>query len=149
MGGAWHYCGRQAVVHLIETSKKFKTEEAQIEHFAFRSNGTVKAFQKKMRDTDTPYKVQPLTEINMIQVNVFDPDGNKIEIQFAASEADLEAFGGSPAARRRMRRCRRRDAPPPGRALVRVRRCFGSPQLQAASLCGSPVAQCAKGRSLV
>jgi hypothetical protein len=40
----------------------------------------------------------------MIQVNVFDPDGNKIEIQFAASEADMEPFNGSPAARRRVRK---------------------------------------------
>jgi catechol 2,3-dioxygenase-like lactoylglutathione lyase family enzyme len=101
MGGAWHYCGKQAVVHLVESSKKLKTEEAQLEHFALRSGGTVKAFQKKMRETDTPYTVVPLTEINMIQVNVFDPDGNKIEIQFAASEADTEAFAGSAAARRR------------------------------------------------
>ena len=104
MGGAWHYCGKQAVVHLVETTKKFKTEEAQIEHFAFRSNGSIKSFQKKMRETDTPYKVGPITEINLIQVNVFDPDGNKIEVQFAASEADMEAFGGSAAARRRMRK---------------------------------------------
>ena len=104
MGGAWHYCGKQAVVHLVESTTKFKTEEVQIEHFAFRSSGTIKSFQKKMRDTDTPYKVGPLTEINMIQVNVFDPDGNKIEVQFAASEADTEAFGGSAAARRRMRK---------------------------------------------
>ena len=57
MGGAWHYCGKQAVVHLVEAAKKFKTEEAQIEHFAFRSNGSIKSFQKKMREADTPYKV--------------------------------------------------------------------------------------------
>ena len=104
IGGAWHYCGKQAVVHLVEATKKFKTEEAQIEHFAFRSSGSIKSFQKKMRDTDTPYNVGPLTEINLIQVNVFDPDGNKIEVQFAASEADTETFAGSVAARRRMRK---------------------------------------------
>ncbi len=104
IGGAWHYCGKQAVVHLVECSKKIKTEEAQIEHFALRSNGSIRSFQKKMRETDTPYQVSPLTEINMIQVNVFDPDGNKIEVQFAAGAADREAFGGSAAARRRMRK---------------------------------------------
>lgn len=104
MGGAWHYCGKQPVVHLVEASKKFKTEEAQIEHFALRSNGTIKAFQKKMRDADTPYEVRPLTEINMVQVNVFDPDGNKIEVQFAASKADTEGFEGSASARRRLRK---------------------------------------------
>jgi len=104
IGGAWHYCGRQAVVHLVESKKKIKTEEAQIEHFALRSNGSIKSFQKKMRETDTPYKVVALTEINMTQVNVFDPDGNKIEVQFAAAKADKEPFGGSAAARRRMRK---------------------------------------------
>ena len=104
IGGAWHYCGKQAVVHLVEAKKKFKTEEAQIEHFAFRSSGSVKSFQKKMRDTDTPHSVVPLTGINMAQVNVFDPDGNKIEVQFAASEADAVTFGGSATARRRMRK---------------------------------------------
>ena len=112
-GGAWHYCGKQAVVHLVETSKTFKAEEAHIEHFAFRSSGALKTFQKKMRDTDTPYKVGPLTEINMIQVNVFDPDGNKVEVQFAASEADTEAFGGSAAARRRVRKGESRNVTRP------------------------------------
>jgi catechol 2,3-dioxygenase-like lactoylglutathione lyase family enzyme len=103
-GGAWHYCGKNAVVHIVESSKKLKTSETQLEHFAFRSNGTVKAFQKKMRETDTPYNVVPLTEINMIQVNVFDPDGNKIEVQFAASEADMEPFYGSAKSKRRMKK---------------------------------------------
>ena len=41
IGDAWHYCGKQAVVHLVESTKKFKTEEAQIEHFAFRSSGSI------------------------------------------------------------------------------------------------------------
>ena len=103
-GGAWHYCGRNAVVHIVESARKLKTAEAQVEHFAFRSNGTVKAFQKKMRETDTPYDLVPLTEINMIQVNVYDPDGNKIEVQFAASEADMEPFGGSAKAKRRKKK---------------------------------------------
>jgi hypothetical protein len=69
-----------------------------------RSNGTIKAVQKKMRDTDTPYQVRTLSEINLTQVNVFDPDGNKIEVQFAGIAADAETFGGSAAARRRMRK---------------------------------------------
>ena len=57
-----------------------------------------------MRDTDPPLSVVPLPGINMAQVNVFDPDGTKIEVQFAASEADAVTFGGSAAARRRMRK---------------------------------------------
>ena len=112
-GGAWHYCGRQAVVHIVESAKTIKTEEAQVEHFAFRSSGNIKNFQKKMRDTDTPYNMVPLIEINMTQVNVFDPDGNKIEVQFATSEADMTPFEGSAAARRRMRKGEAMNTIPP------------------------------------
>ena len=112
-GGAWHYCGRNAVVHIVESTKKLKMDETQLEHFAFRSNGTVKAFQKKMRETDTPYDVVPLTEINMIQVNVYDPDGNKIEVQFAASEADMESFNGSAKSRNRRKKGHDINTTPP------------------------------------
>ena len=76
-----------------------------MEHFALRSTGSMKRFQTKLRKHDAPYNVVSLDEINMRQVNVFDPDGNKIEIQFAATENDdLEPFYGSAKARRRYRK---------------------------------------------
>jgi catechol 2,3-dioxygenase-like lactoylglutathione lyase family enzyme len=101
-GGAWHYCGTNAIVHLVETVKKIKPGEAQVEHFALRAGGSMKAFQSKMREHDAPYNVVPLLEINMVQVNVFDPDGNKIEVQFAATgDDDMEPFPGKSAASKR------------------------------------------------
>jgi len=101
-GGAWHYCGSNAIVHLVETTKKIKPGEAQVEHFALRAGGSIKAFQRKMRNHDAPYEVVPLLEINMMQVNVFDPDGNKIEVQFTATDKDdMEPFPGKSAASKR------------------------------------------------
>lgn len=105
-GGAWHYCGTQAIVHLVESTKRIKTGEAQVEHFALRAGGSMKTFQRKLRENDAPYEVVDLLEINMRQVNVFDPDGNKIEVQFAATDNDdVAPFPGKSAdAKRRFRK---------------------------------------------
>ncbi len=104
-GGAWHYCKGRAIVHLVESVKRIPSGEAQVEHFALRARGSMKRFQTKLRKADAPYIVIQLERINVCQVNVFDPDGNKIEVQFVASENDdLEPFYGSAKARRRLRK---------------------------------------------
>lgn len=104
-GGAWHYCKGSAIVHLVETTKRVTPGEAQVEHFALRNSGSMKRFQTKLRKSDAPYNVVTLEDMNMRQVNVFDPDGNKIEVQFAASENDdLETFLGTAKARARYRK---------------------------------------------
>ena len=114
-GGAWHYCGSNAIVHLVESVKKFKTGEAQVEHFALRAGGSIKSFQRKLREHDTPYEMQPLEDINMLQVNVFDPDGNKIEVQFVATgKDDLDPFPGKSAdAKRRFKKGAELNTTPP------------------------------------
>jgi catechol 2,3-dioxygenase-like lactoylglutathione lyase family enzyme len=104
-GGAWHYCGSSAIVHLVESKKPIKSGEAQVEHFALRAGGSMKAFQRKLRKADIPYDVISLEEINMRQVNVYDPDGNKIEVQYAATDNDdQEHFAGKGADAKRRRR---------------------------------------------
>ena len=113
-GGAWHYCNGRAIVHLVEMTKRIPSGEAQVEHFALRSSGSMKRFQTKLRKHDAPYDVIPLERINLCQVNVFDPDGNKIEVQFAASENDdWEPFYGSAKARRRFRKGEQLNKTPP------------------------------------
>lgn len=113
-GGAWHYCNGRAIVHLVESTKHVPSGEAQVEHFALRSTGSMKRFQTKLRKHDAPYEVVSLEEINLRQVNVFDPDGNKIEVQFEASENDdLEPFYGSAKARRRYRKGEDLNKTPP------------------------------------
>ncbi|MBS28347.1 MAG: glyoxalase [Alphaproteobacteria bacterium] len=114
-GGAWHYCGTQAIVHLVESAKSIKTGEAQVEHFALRAGGSMRSFQRKLREHDAPYEVIDLLDINMRQVNVFDPDGNKIEVQFAASDNDdREPFPGKSAgAKRRFRKGADLNTTPP------------------------------------
>ena len=84
--GAWHYVGDRAAVHLVEVPKGPKGVDPKIEHFALRSKGLANfvAHLKKRKVDYNTVKV-PLT--GMIQVNVLDPDGNHIEVQFEAAEA--------------------------------------------------------------
>jgi len=113
-GGAWHYCKGKAIVHLVESTRRIPSKEAQVEHFALRSTGSMKRFQSKLRKHDAPYYVISLDSMNLRQVNVFDPDGNKIEVQFAGTaNDDTEPFYGSAKARRRFRKGEELNTTPP------------------------------------
>jgi catechol 2,3-dioxygenase-like lactoylglutathione lyase family enzyme len=91
-GGAWLYCGRQAAVHLVEIAKSPDGGTPRIEHFAFRASGLAD-FLARLRKLAVGYSISLVPGSNNRQVNVFDPDGNHIEIQFPASEdADLSPF---------------------------------------------------------
>jgi catechol 2,3-dioxygenase-like lactoylglutathione lyase family enzyme len=91
-GGAWLYCGEQAVVHLVEIAKSPEERAPRIEHFAFRASDLAD-FLARLRKLAVAYSIALVPGSNNRQVNVFDPDGNHIEIQFPASEeADLAPF---------------------------------------------------------
>lgn len=85
-GGAWLYCGDKAAVHLVEVDKAPGTGEPRIEHFAFMADGLA-GFVAKLREQDVAYRTAIIPGIENRQVHLRDPDGNHIEIQFAASEA--------------------------------------------------------------
>lgn len=113
-GGAWHYCKGRAIVHLVEATKNVPAREAPVEHFALRNTGSIKRFQSKLRKNDAPFYMVPLESIKMCQVNVFDPDGNKIEVQFQSDGTeDLEPFYGSAKAKRRYRKGMELNKTPP------------------------------------
>jgi catechol 2,3-dioxygenase-like lactoylglutathione lyase family enzyme len=91
-GGAWLYCGERAAVHLVEIAKSPDERTPRIEHFAFRASGLAE-FLDRLRELAVGYRISLVPGSNNRQVNVFDPDGNHIEIQFAAGEeADLAPF---------------------------------------------------------
>ena len=93
--GAWMWLENHAAVHLVGFDDGFNTREPQIEHFAFRCQG-LEAFLQKCRDKGVRYYVAIVPGSNLRQVNVFDPDGNKVEMQFSSDDgpdADLSAFG--------------------------------------------------------
>jgi catechol 2,3-dioxygenase-like lactoylglutathione lyase family enzyme len=91
-GGAWLYCGEQAAVHLVEVGAMPPAREQRIEHFAFRAKGLAD-FLAELRRLKIAYQISLVPGSGRRQVNVLDPDGNHIEVQFEASEdAELSAF---------------------------------------------------------
>lgn len=95
VGGAWLYCGARAAVHLVEAPRPPKSGEPRIEHFAFGATGLAE-FLDRLRAMDTAYRIGIVPESNLRQVNIHDPDGNHIEVAFAAGEqADLSDYPGA------------------------------------------------------
>ena len=91
-GGAWLYCGAQASVHLVEVATPPAGQQPRIEHFAFRAKGLAD-FLTRLKRQRAAYQISVVPGSGVRQVNILDPDGNHIEVQFlAAEEADLSAF---------------------------------------------------------
>ncbi|MDP6974792.1 MAG: VOC family protein [Candidatus Marinimicrobia bacterium] len=90
--GTWLYCGETPAVHLVELESTPKVQDTQIEHVAFSASGLAELLEH-LRDNEVPYQIAVVPDVEIRQVNVFDPDGNHIEIQFAPEEeADLNSF---------------------------------------------------------
>jgi catechol 2,3-dioxygenase-like lactoylglutathione lyase family enzyme len=85
-GGAWMYLNDWPVVHLVETEAQPNVNEPQIEHFAFRAKGLAE-FAENLRNRGIEHRMVPVPGNNNAQIFTWDPDGNRIEIQFEAAEA--------------------------------------------------------------
>ena len=82
--GAWLYAGEHAVVHLVEIegAAGVGAESAlKLEHFALRAVG-LDSFLATLDATKTPFERTDLPEINLTQLNIWDPDGNHIHVDF-------------------------------------------------------------------
>lgn len=84
--GAWLYLGDQALVHLVGVDAPPRGLDPRLEHFAIRAEGMTD-FLAHLQAEGVAGRVAEVPEFGVLQVNVFDPDGNHIHIDFAASEA--------------------------------------------------------------
>lgn len=96
--GAWMYAGEVPVVHLVpvEVVPPEATDLA-LEHAAFRASGLV-AFIDRLKAAGEAYRLVRVPDIPLVQVNVWDPDGNHLHVDFDAAEAegvDIEGFKSS------------------------------------------------------
>ncbi len=93
--GAWLYAGDLPVVHLVEVAQAPpKAADLALEHAAFRAKG-LPGFLGRLAAGQEPHRVVQVPNMPLVQVNVWDPDGNHLHVDFDAAEAeglDLEAF---------------------------------------------------------
>lgn len=86
--GAWMYCGANPCVHLIEQLhlSGTKAPDLQLAHFAFRAEN-LDEFLARLNRLEVSYRVGIVEDFEICQINVFDPDGNHVHVDFPASEA--------------------------------------------------------------
>lgn len=91
--GAWLYAGEHAIVHLVGQDKDpgADANDLKLEHFALGAVGLTDMLARAEADgqTVTPFKVP---DFPIVQVNIWDPDGNHIHVDFDAAEAEAAGF---------------------------------------------------------
>ncbi|MGI9381101.1 MAG: VOC family protein [Methyloligellaceae bacterium] len=83
--GAWLYSGdNKPTVHLVGVDEE-PVDGLKLEHFAFSAMG-LKDCVDHLKNQDVKYELVAVEEAAIIQVNIFDPDGNHIHIDYPAHE---------------------------------------------------------------
>jgi catechol 2,3-dioxygenase-like lactoylglutathione lyase family enzyme len=86
-GGAWMYCEALPVVHLVERSAlQPLSGDLTIQHFAFRAED-LGSFLERLKRLDVAYRVGILEDFEICQINLQDPDGNQLHVDFSLAEA--------------------------------------------------------------
>jgi len=84
--GAWIYVGEVPVVHLIgiDGDPGVGSEvPLKLEHFAFTATGLAE-FEALLHDRGERYRRSDNPLTGLVQMNVWDPDGNHIHVDFGA-----------------------------------------------------------------
>jgi catechol 2,3-dioxygenase-like lactoylglutathione lyase family enzyme len=85
--GAWMYCGQQPAVHLVERDRLQPVAgDLRLQHFAFAARDLA-GFLERLKAHAVPYRVGIVDDFEICQINVIDPDGNHLHIDFPLAEA--------------------------------------------------------------
>lgn len=89
--GAWLYAGDRAIIHLVEDggADGAGAGTLSLEHFALEATGYAE-FLAKLDARGIAYRLArvPPGPVSVVQVNIHDPDGNHIHVDFAQDEVD-------------------------------------------------------------
>jgi catechol 2,3-dioxygenase-like lactoylglutathione lyase family enzyme len=86
--GAWLYIGDLAAVHLVAVDEEPPAPAAlKMEHFALTATG-LGDLLATLKARGEPARLLRIEGAGIIQVNVHDPDGNHIHVDFSTAEAD-------------------------------------------------------------
>jgi catechol 2,3-dioxygenase-like lactoylglutathione lyase family enzyme len=86
--GAWLYCGDQPVVHLVDAGTRppaaQEPDELRLSHFAFRGTNLAD-FLARLGRAGVQFRLGQLPAAGVTQVNLRDPDGNALHVDFIAT----------------------------------------------------------------
>ena len=85
MNGAWLYIGDLPAIHLVEVAREPAAEDPKLEHFALGAKG-MKDFLQVLEANAVAYSIDPVPGFPIVQVNLHDPDGNHIHVDFSTDE---------------------------------------------------------------
>lgn len=83
--GAWLYVGEHPSVHLVGVPVQPEVTGVRLEHFAFQAVG-LKEFVARLKGSGERFQLGVVPEFGIVQINVWDPDGNHIHIDFSPEE---------------------------------------------------------------
>lgn len=88
-GGAWLYCGERALVHLVEVERTPEPgPDLRLQHFAFRGQGLAEMLERLRRAGIAP-RIAVVEDFGICQLNLTDPDGNHLHLDYPLAEAAL------------------------------------------------------------
>lgn len=85
--GAWLYAGEQPVIHLVGVEQQPTPQGSlRLEHFAFTASG-LSEFLARLAALGVEYRQSRQAGTGNVVINLHDPDGNRLHVDFPASEA--------------------------------------------------------------
>ena len=85
--GAWLYCNGNPAVHLVGVDHPPSGTDPKLEHFAFSAKGLPEFIDLLKREGEK-YEIREIPDFSIVQVNIWDPDGNHIHVDFSSLETD-------------------------------------------------------------
>ncbi|CAE6501217.1 MAG TPA: glyoxalase [Nitrosomonas nitrosa] len=89
--GAWLYSGDQAILHIIAGKPLPVEAQGVIDHMAFTASN-LQVVVDTLNQHGIPFKLHRLVGEHTWQLFCHDPDGAKVELDFAASEPEPRAI---------------------------------------------------------
>jgi len=83
--GAWLYAGEQAVLHIIAERPLPEEPGGVLDHMAFSAED-LRDTISKLEESGTEFTLRRQAESNIWQMFFFDPNGARVELNFAPEE---------------------------------------------------------------
>lgn len=91
--GVWLYAGDDAVLHVIDPAQMPAQPHGVLDHMAFTATG-LKDVVAKLKRRNVRYDLRQQGETGAWQLFFHDPNGAKVELDFAKDEPEAHALSG-------------------------------------------------------